>query len=176
MYFGVVGVLYAFLQAILPLRRTIIEDPGGGLFPEAVTRVRSWGIALGCAAGAVLFVSSGTLTRTVLHIDGDEAAHWLMLFAASLPFFLLTRAVAFEAIASRSYWQATSIVAVPGITGVVLLLVLIPVWGAAGAAITSLAQEVVGSAVIVVRRLVRRHRAANVRNIEHLEGRTPGGP
>ena len=96
----------------------------------------------GVLCALIIFVVAARLTTSVLRLNMPEAATWLRLFGATVPFVLINRIIAMRAIADgQSAKAARIIVSLAGLT-TVSLAVAVPLLGVTGGVLSTFFAEV----------------------------------
>ncbi|MEH0932513.1 hypothetical protein [Micromonospora sp. CPCC 205558] len=103
-------------------------------------------------------VAAPWIVGDLLRLPPDGPALWLILLAVALPFMTIVRAVTLNQIGDASYRQATRIMVLNAALITPVALAAVPLAGATGAAVATLAAEVLTGAVLGLTLLRRQSR------------------
>ena len=160
---GAYGVVYTLFQLIsslgytaatslIPLRNRYTAVPDQ---ESTLRRVERGLIVVSAVVAIGGWFAAAPLLTGLLHLHDTSAVLWLRLLLIAMPFYLVNRTVASRRIARGAYWQALH---VPGLIlaiGLPLLVVLLPRFGATGAAVATLGQEVSAAMLLLAVASVR---------------------
>lgn len=110
-------------------------------------------LVTGLLSTVTLVVVAPVLTGVVLQLDSAEAATWLRILALAVPFYLLNRLVATNAIGDARYTDAARIGVGLAALATFALAVGVPTLGATGAVLATLTAEALVGFVLLGRRV-----------------------
>ncbi|MFI0794540.1 hypothetical protein ACH4OY_17920 [Micromonospora rubida] len=149
------GVLTAALRVSMVgrvRRRQGLGSAANGRQGEVVA------IAGAALIAVVSVIAAPWIVGDLLRLPPHGPALWLILLAVALPFMLVVRAVTLNQIGDASYRRATRIMVLNAALTTPVALTAVPLAGATGAAIATLAAEVLTGAVLGLALLRRQGR------------------
>lgn len=149
-YQFVTSLTYTAISSLVPMRNRFVSSRDE---EKSLRRVEGVLLALS-VLGVGVGLATAEIVVAVTGLGDGEAVTWLRLLLLATPFFLYNRIVASRHIAKRDYRAAVRVPLSILACSVPLLLLLIPLLGATGAAAATLGQEAAGALVMTV--LVRR--------------------
>jgi O-antigen/teichoic acid export membrane protein len=146
-YQAIGGVVQSALQVPMVARARnrlgIERDAHPALFSVVIA------MALAIPAALLVGLLAPWLTGRVLGLDAGRPGLWLILFMLALPFLAVTRAFMLNHIGDGDYRWSTRAVALLALSLSAAVALLIPLFGATGAAAATAAAEIITMVVLV---------------------------